>query len=183
MYTNQQWIEMLGEMDTHAFLCEMNEEKMDHYWELEMKKENIKDNTGGFVALILFGVDIFVFVKFGWLKGLIGLVVVGMLYDTYDRHVVKKKVKRKLQNFEEKYGEEMKELEVELEDLRKQQSDMEASESYIACKNNLPSEYMGSRWYDSYITKKRSEIRTALENGAETLEKAIELAQKNHGMN
>lgn len=180
MYTNQQWIDMLTEVDSLAFRYEMFEKRKQRYWELNEKKEDIKDNTGGFVALILFGVDIFVFVKLGWLKGLIGLVVAGMLYDTYDRHVVKKKVKSKLQNFEDKYGEEMKELEIELEDIKKQQSDMEASESYIACKKNLPSEYMGSSWYESYRTNKRLKIRIALDNGAETLEEAIELAQKSY---
>lgn len=180
MYTNQQWIDMLKEVDTLAYRYEIIEERKHRYWELDEKKEDIKDNTGGFVALILFGVDIFVFVKFGWLKGLIGLVVVGMLYDTYEKHVVKKKVKKKLQNFEEKYGEEMKELEIEKEHIEKQQSDIQASESYLACKSNLPSEYMGSRWYDPYVANKRLEIRIALENGAETLEKAIELTQKSH---
>lgn len=102
MYTNQQWIAMLKEVDTLAYRYEIIEERKHRYWELDEKKEDIKDNTGGFVALILFGVDIFV--KLGWLKGLIGLVVVGMLYDTYEKHVVKKKVKKKLQNFEENMG-------------------------------------------------------------------------------
>ncbi len=180
MYTKQQWIDMLRELDSHALLYEKFEETKERYWELEVKKEDIKDNTGEFVALILFGLDIFVFVKFGWLKGLIGFAAVCILDDIYDKLVVKKKVKKKLQKFEEKYGEEMKELEIEKENIEKQQSDMEASESYLACKSNLPIEYMGSRWYDSYSTNKRLKIRIALDNGAETLEKAVEIAQKSN---
>lgn len=77
----------------------------------------------------------------------------------------------------------MKELEIEKEHIEKQQSDMQASESYLACKSNLPSEYMGSRWYDPYVANERLEIRIALGNGAETIEKAIELTRKSHSQN
>lgn len=86
-------------------------------------------------------------------------------------------MKRKLQDFEEKYGEEIKRLEIEKNEIEKKQKDIETNESYMACKSNLPGEYMGSQWYDSYITKKRLKIRIALEKGAGTLENAIELAQ------
>lgn len=74
-------------MNSHAYLYEKREERKERYWELD-KKEDIKDDTGGFVTLILFGVDIFAFVKFGWLKGLIGLVV-DIQYDTYDKLISK----------------------------------------------------------------------------------------------
>ena len=180
MYTNQQWIDMLTEVDSLAYRYEKLEEKKHRYWELKEKKEDIKDNTGGFVALVLIVVIIFVFVKFGWLRGIIVLVVGLVLYGTYDEHIVEKKVKRKLQDFEEKYGEEMKKLEIENEDIVKQQRDMETNESYTVCKSNLPSEYMGSSWYGSYRTNKRLAIRMALKDGAETLEKAIELEQKSN---
>lgn len=177
MYTKEQWKEMLSKLDTLAYLYREYEEKQDHYWELAGKKEDIQDNTGGLFALATFAVTIFVFIKFGWVKGLITLVVVGMVYDVYKKWVVKRTIQNKLQKFEEKYGEEMRKLEIEIEDIKKKQSDMETTESYIACKNYLPAEYMVPQWYDSYLSRKRLDIRRALDD-AETLEQAIEIAQK-----
>lgn len=177
MYTNQQWIDMLEEVNSFAIRYESIEM---YYSELDDKKKNTTENIGGLVALAIIGAVIFGFVKFGWLKGVIILVIGIILYGIYDDHIIKKKEEKKLLNFEEKYGEKMKELEIEKESMEKQRRDMEESESYIACKSNLPSECMDSSWYRSYETEKRMKIQSALKKGAETLEKAIELMQKSN---
>lgn len=182
MYTNQQWIDMLNEVNSLASQYEIIEKRFGRYRELNEEKENIEDNTGVFVKAVLIGAVIFAFVKLGWLRGLIALGAALVVDGIYDNLVVKKKVEKELKEFQEKHGEQMKEIEMEEEDLKKRQSDIVANESYIACKNNLPNEYMGSAWYDIDAISRRLDIKSALENGAETLEMAIEQIKKLHSL-
>lgn len=180
-YTNREWINMLKEVDEISWSYEEIQKQYGRYNELEEKKNAISENTGLLFKVIFLGVVIFGFIKFGWLKGFVIFIIVGIVDDLLEKLIVKKKLQKKLERFDEEFGEEMIAFEEMQKALENQLRKIEANESLQICKKYLPANYMGGGWYDEDARIKRGYLKYALDDSKnQTLEEAIEADYRAH---
>jgi len=186
MYTKNEWIEMLKEVNSlvipyKKLHAQKQGYKFSRYYELLEQQDHIKDDTGIILPMIYLLVVILGFVFFGWLFGLLVLFVGGIAVSILEKLMrVEKKREKKLKEFEKKYGKEMEVLRQEMEDIENALKEIETNASYLVLtQEKILIEHMSLEEDAEGVW--RSELIHELEKDeVQILEEAVTLVNEHH---